>query len=165
VALSIDRAVGVGGITVGLIGSGIVVVWPDKRWLGWIVIGLGLLIAAFAVVWALAGWHARKEFERDRSISSAHLAQQLNQHTSISPVIAPVFAPTLFSYKRKNNRRDKTFIRGSKTRSWILNAYTQDLKMSRYRHPRTKSYLDQPGKECQQRRRLPNSVEMRMNPL
>jgi hypothetical protein len=83
VSLSIDRAVGVGGVTVGLIGSGIVVLWPDKRWLGWVLIGLGLLIAAFAVVWALARWQARKEFERELPIASiSPVRQQLNQTAS-----------------------------------------------------------------------------------
>jgi hypothetical protein len=63
-AISIDRAVGVGGVSVSLIGTGIVVLWPDKRWLGWVFIGLGMFIAVLAMVWALARWHTRQEFER-----------------------------------------------------------------------------------------------------
>ncbi|HXI24045.1 MAG TPA: hypothetical protein VNG71_09220 [Pyrinomonadaceae bacterium] len=77
-AVSIDRAVAVGGVTIGLIGTGIVVLWPEKRWLGWVFIGLGLLIALLSIVWALAVWHARKEFEHEHE-QSAVARQQPNQ--------------------------------------------------------------------------------------
>jgi uncharacterized protein (DUF58 family) len=62
--MSIDRAIGVGGVSIGLIGTGIVALRPDKRWLGWAFIALGLLIALFAIVWAAAVRHARKELEK-----------------------------------------------------------------------------------------------------
>lgn len=39
---------------IGLIGTGIVVLWPNKRWLGGVLVALGLIIALAAiVVWAV----------------------------------------------------------------------------------------------------------------
>ena len=74
-ALSVDRVIGVGGLVLTLIGSGIAVVWPDKR-LGWIFIAAGLLIFLFAVVWVVARWHARKEFEREQQANRPPLGNQ-----------------------------------------------------------------------------------------
>ena len=50
-----------------LAGTGIVVLWPDKRWLGWIFLSAAGLVALIGIVWAVARWHARKEFEREHS--------------------------------------------------------------------------------------------------
>lgn len=89
--MSIDRAVGVGGVSVGLIGTGIVVLWPDKRWLGWVFIAVGSGIGVLAVVWALARWHTQREFENRHSSTPPVLlpAQQLTQSPTInnSPTI------------------------------------------------------------------------------
>lgn len=63
----IDRTVAVGGVIVGLVGTGIVVLWPEKRWLGWVFIGLGLVIALISIVWTLAVSHARREFNQSHS--------------------------------------------------------------------------------------------------
>jgi hypothetical protein len=38
----------------GLIGVGIQLLWPEKRWIGWIFIGLALVIAVGVALWALA---------------------------------------------------------------------------------------------------------------
>ncbi len=52
--VSVDRTIGIGGIVIGLIGTGIVILWPNKRWLGWAFIALGLLIALVAIaMWAV----------------------------------------------------------------------------------------------------------------
>lgn len=67
VAISIDRSVGVGSLVIGLIGTGIVVLWPEKRWLGWVFLALAFLILLIAIVWALAVRHARKELQQHNS--------------------------------------------------------------------------------------------------
>ena len=96
-AVSIDRTVGVGGVTVGLIGTGIVVLWPDKRWLGWVFIALGFLIAVLAIVWTLAVYYTRRELEADQKkpawIREAELINAPITNTN-NPIFAPVFAPS-----------------------------------------------------------------------
>ncbi|MGZ8843374.1 MAG: hypothetical protein ACXW18_06905 [Pyrinomonadaceae bacterium] len=67
-------------MTIGLVGTGIVVLWPEKRWVGWVFIGLGLLIALLSIVWALAFRYARKEFEMSRPSPSAIPTQQPTQN-------------------------------------------------------------------------------------
>src|SRR5437899_38528 len=91
--MSIDRTVGVGGVTIGLVGTGIVVLWPEKRWLGWVFIGLGLLIAFVSIAWTLAVWHTRKQLEERHVNSAAVPAPQVTQHAPIhfAPVISPSF--------------------------------------------------------------------------
>lgn len=107
--MSIDRTVGVGGVTIGLIGTGIVVLWPDKRWLGWVFIGLGLLIAVLSIVWALAEWHARKEFEARPSPASIP-TPQITQNAQISPNIniTPVFAPNFNQSQTQEQSQTQT---------------------------------------------------------
>jgi hypothetical protein len=86
--MSIDRAVGIGGVSIGLIGTGIVALWPDKRWLGWVLIGVGGLIAIVSIVWALAIRHARKQFKSPpvgEKIASASLTQIANAHSEFNP--------------------------------------------------------------------------------
>jgi MFS superfamily sulfate permease-like transporter len=52
--VSLDRTIAIGGVVIGLIGTGIVVLWSNKRWLGGVLVALGLIIALAAiVVWAL----------------------------------------------------------------------------------------------------------------
>jgi hypothetical protein len=51
---SLDRAIGIGGIVIGLVGTGIVVLWPNKRWLGTVFVGLGFAIAFVAIAWAVS---------------------------------------------------------------------------------------------------------------
>src|SRR5258708_7191598 len=82
-ALSVDRAVGVGGLVLTLIGSGIAVIWPDKR-LGWFFIAAGLLIFLFAVVWVVARWHARKEFDREHEEPASRRSPTQTQSTEVA---------------------------------------------------------------------------------
>lgn len=90
-ALSIDRAVGVGGVVITLIGSGVAVLWPNRR-LGWIFTGAGLFVFVLAMVWMLAKWQARKELEKERApvgaavpAPSQHLTQTANPHDEFNP--------------------------------------------------------------------------------
>jgi hypothetical protein len=92
-ALSLDRSVGIGGVAIGLVGSGIVLLWPEKRWLGWVFISMGLLVALVAIVWALAVSHARKELEGKHSNPAPIPAPQMPQsgidfkpHIEVKPV-------------------------------------------------------------------------------
>jgi hypothetical protein len=109
--MSIDRTVGVGGVTIGLIGTGIVVLWPDKRWIGWVFIALGLLIAVLAIVWALAAHHTRRELEADQKkpawIRDAELINAPITNTN-NPIFAPVFAPSFSHSPTQSQRQQQT---------------------------------------------------------
>jgi hypothetical protein len=89
-----------GGYYHWAIGSGLIVVWPNKRWLGWMFIAIGTLIALLVAVWTVAVWHAKTlgEHTRPRTIP---VATEVPPQTPItnSPVFAPVFAPTFSSQK------------------------------------------------------------------
>jgi hypothetical protein len=110
--MSIDRAIGVGGVSIGLIGTGIVVLLPDKRWLGWVFIAVGSGIAALAVLYAIAKWQASKEYERAHprvGTGTPQPSQQLTQSAPInnSPVFAPVFAPSFNQEQPQTKKQPK----------------------------------------------------------
>jgi cell envelope opacity-associated protein A len=92
-ALSIDRSVGVGSAVIGLIGTGMVVLWPEKRWFGWLFLAVALLIASGTIIWALARRQVIKEYERERPLAASNPAQQMTQtgidfkpHIEVNPV-------------------------------------------------------------------------------
>jgi len=136
-ALSIDRTVGIGGVTIGLIGTGIVVLWPQKRWLGWAFIGLGVLIAVVAIVWALAVRHARKEFaDRHREAlpsPTAQLTQNALINPQFNPVIAPVFAPNFNQAQAQEQRpriNDPSRYKNTKIAIQCLGAEFLDVELT-----------------------------------
>ena len=45
----LNRTSGSLSVAIGLVGAGAVVVWPDQRWIGWVLIAVGLLTFAFDV--------------------------------------------------------------------------------------------------------------------
>jgi hypothetical protein len=98
--MSVDRALQVGGIVIGLIGGGLVLFYPVK-WIGLSSIGLGILIIFAAIIWTVASRHAIKEYkaQQPRTRSSAP-AQALTQtgianapHNEFKP--SSVFNPQL----------------------------------------------------------------------
>src|SRR5882672_842299 len=60
---SIERWVA--SLVLGTAGTGIAILWPTHRAVGWAFLIAAGAIGIIAVVWALARWHARKEFERE----------------------------------------------------------------------------------------------------
>jgi len=142
--MSIDRAVGVGGVSIGLIGTGIVALWPDKRWLGWVFIGVGVFIAVLSVVWALAVRYAHKQFESS-AVEKAAPSQRLTQHAPITntnnPIFAPVFAPNFTQSQSQSQHakvervatRDPVFeCRGTRFRRYGLDTQTGKLIREQY---------------------------------
>jgi len=79
---SLDRTIGVGGIVIGLVGSGIVVLWPNKRWLGWVLIAVGLIIGLVAIaVWVIA----RTRRPDPNEVKFHELQKKLADLQSLSP--------------------------------------------------------------------------------
>jgi hypothetical protein len=79
---SLDRTIGVGGIVITLVGTGIVVLWPNKRWLGGLFIALGAAIALVAiVVWALA----KSKKPDPNEVRLQELQAKLSELQSFSP--------------------------------------------------------------------------------
>ncbi len=68
--MSLDRALQVGGVVVGLIGGGLAVVYPTK-WAGLSLVGLGILVLLGATIWALASRHGVNEYKARQPITSA----------------------------------------------------------------------------------------------
>ena len=79
---SLDRAIEIGGIVIGLVGTGIVVLWPDKRWLGLVLITVGVLIGVVGiVVWALT----RSKRPDPNEAKLQELQKKLAQLQALSP--------------------------------------------------------------------------------
>jgi len=80
--VSQDRTIAIGGIVIGLIGTGIVVLWPNKRWLGGVLVALGVIIALAAfVVWAAT----RSKRTDPNEAKLQELQRKLAELQSLSP--------------------------------------------------------------------------------
>lgn len=85
---SLDRTIGIGGIVIGLVGSGIVVLWPDKRWLGSVLIAVGLIIGLVALaVWVIA----RTRRPDPNEVKLHELQKKLAALRSLSPKLKVQF--------------------------------------------------------------------------
>jgi hypothetical protein len=108
--MSTAKTVGVGeaiGVGIGLIGSGLLYLYPDKRWLGWGFIGAGFLFIFTVSLIALTRYFVLKQ------ISPQHPAtapvpllpptnQQLTQ--TANPHNENVFSPTLILGQSQSQR-------------------------------------------------------------
>src|SRR5712692_5977577 len=49
--MSFDSRVGIAGLFVGLVGIALMYLWPDKKWIGWLFLGVaGILLVGWAVL-------------------------------------------------------------------------------------------------------------------
>jgi len=85
-------------MAIGLIGSAILYLWPDKRWPGWATMALGVAILFGAILWEMARHFTLKEFNRQHpALPSALPSQQLthtaNTHNEFKPT--NTFQPTV----------------------------------------------------------------------
>lgn len=77
-----DRTIAIGGIVISLVGSGILVLWPDKRWLGWVLIAVGVLIGLIALVtWTIT--RSKKAHPNEAKLQELH--KKLAELQSLSP--------------------------------------------------------------------------------
>src|SRR2546423_2755834 len=81
------------GLGTSLIGSGVLYLWPDKSWLGWIVIALGGVVLFTGAVWEIARHFAFKDVARQSGTQSPAASHHLTQTAPIhfAPVISPSF--------------------------------------------------------------------------
>jgi hypothetical protein len=99
--MSVDRTLQVGGTVIGLIGGGLLLLFPNARWVGWSSVGLGVAVLVGATLWVVASRHGVSEYRLKHDVgtkaASPPVNQSLTQHAPITntnnPVFAPVFAP------------------------------------------------------------------------
>lgn len=73
-----------------LVSSGVLYLWPDKPWLGYGGIGLGLLVFLLAATWEIARHFVRKEYENHHSVTgipTQQLTQTANPRNEFNPKI------------------------------------------------------------------------------
>lgn len=91
--MSVDRALQVGGIVIGLIGAGFAVAYPTK-WASWLLIGLGILILLGATIWTIASRHAIKEYKARQPPTSSSAPAQVLKQTGIANAPHSEFKPS-----------------------------------------------------------------------
>src|SRR5436309_7293544 len=64
--MSVDRGLGVASLILGLAGTGIALLWPTHRWVGWAFLVGALSVAVLGGVWALARYQTIKEYGSGR---------------------------------------------------------------------------------------------------
>ena len=83
---SVDRALGVAGMVATLIGTGLIWLYPEKRWIGWIFVSSGVIALLIYVIHLIVTSNKK---ERPQS-------QQLPEggiHIYNNPNISPTFSP------------------------------------------------------------------------
>jgi hypothetical protein len=93
--MSIDKATGVGGVVLGLIGTGVAWLFPSQRWIGWLFLIAGLLVFAFAIGWAIASHHTTKQLAKEPASNKEQGALQLAAESAKDRVLAESRAGTL----------------------------------------------------------------------